>query len=177
MDIAQNSVAAEARWIAITLSGSGQMLEFSLSDNGRGMDSQFLESVTDPFTTTRKTRTVGLGLPLLKQSAELAQGVLAIQSEPNKGTTVHASFIINHIDRIPVGDFPGVIALLIAANPQIEWIVEFKSRNNRFHLNTKDIKSALKEVPIENQNVLSWIQNTLTEAMASVFGGVLNEVS
>ena len=81
------------------------MLSFSVEDNGRGMSKEFLSKVTDPFTTTRTTRRVGMGLPFLKQSAELCGGGLDIVSEPGKGTKITASFIMGSIDRPPSGTY------------------------------------------------------------------------
>jgi len=53
-------------------------LEIEVKDNGIGMDSDFLKEVVNPFTTTRDTRRVGLGIPLLKASAKRASGDLEL---------------------------------------------------------------------------------------------------
>ena len=99
MDIVQNSITADATIITIKITVApksssfvsplkGKNLKNSSSliceiiDNGRGMDPQFCKKVVDPFQTTRKTRDVGLGIPLLKQSCELAGGELFIKSVP-----------------------------------------------------------------------------------------------
>jgi len=78
LDIAENSVMAEGTEIRIEVLENREagMLSFSVEDNGRGMSKEFLSKVTDPFTTTRTTRRVGMGLPFLKQSAELCGGDL-----------------------------------------------------------------------------------------------------
>lgn len=178
MDIAQNSIVAEADRITINmriLNNPGKLL-FEIIDNGRGMDPEFLKKVTDPFKTSRTTREVGLGIPLLKQSAEMAGGEFNLQSEPSKGTKLNASFEINHIDRIPLGEIPETIRLLIMANPNISWTIQFSSPDNDFVLDTDEIKHQLDGVPIEDNNVLEWIQNTINEGVQLVFGGVLDEV-
>ena len=65
LDVAKNSVAAGATWVDISLDEDKDgRLTIVISDNGRGMSPEFLAQVTDPFTTTRTTRKVGLGLPL-----------------------------------------------------------------------------------------------------------------
>ena len=61
-------------------------LRMGVEDNGKGMDAEMVARVTDPFVTSRTTRKVGLGIPLLKAAAEACNGGLAIQSEPGKGT-------------------------------------------------------------------------------------------
>ena len=49
-------------------------LTIRVRDDGRGMDAETLQRVTDPFFTTRTTRHVGLGVPLLKAAAERCNG-------------------------------------------------------------------------------------------------------
>ena len=69
LDIAQNSVKAGADRIDIILTEDDTTFSIEIRDNGCGMKKDFLESVTDPFTTTRTTRKVGLGIPLFKLAA------------------------------------------------------------------------------------------------------------
>jgi hypothetical protein len=179
MDIVQNSITAGADHISLNLSidQNPHWLICEIIDNGCGMEAEFLEKVTDPFKTTRTTRDVGLGLPLLKLSAEMTGGKLALESEPGKGTTVRATFSIGHIDRIPLGDIPGTITMLIATHPHILWTVNFTSDRESFILDTDTIKKELDDVPITHKDVLEWIQNTISEGIRAVFGGVLDEVN
>ena len=94
LDIAENSTRAGATEIEITIEESAEkdLLLFAVKDNGRGMSPEFVAKVTDPFTTTRTTRRVGMGLPFLRQSAELCGGALTIDSTVGVGTTVTATF-------------------------------------------------------------------------------------
>jgi anti-sigma regulatory factor (Ser/Thr protein kinase) len=179
MDIIQNSIVAGADKINISLrvEGTPQMLVLEILDNGKGMDEEFIRKVTDPFKTSRTTRNVGLGIPLLEQSAKMAGGELDIKSEPGKGTTLKARFNINHIDRIPLGDIPETIKMLIMANPNISWTIRFSSPNDDFELDTDELKQHLEGVSIANNNVLEWIQNTISGGIKLVYGGVLDEVN
>ena len=88
LDIAQNSISAGARHVDLRVEESGERLVLTVADDGRGMAPEFLAAVTDPFTTTRTTRKVGLGLPLLRLAAEQTGGSLAVESQEGKGTTV-----------------------------------------------------------------------------------------
>ena len=66
LDIAQNSVAAGARHIWLTISENEQgYFVFSVRDDGKGMDSEMLQRVRDPFVTSRTTRKVGMGIPFI----------------------------------------------------------------------------------------------------------------
>ena len=177
MDIAGNSIAAGATVIVISLACHHQMLTFRLSDNGRGMDQELLQKVTDPFTTTRTTRKVGMGIPLLKLSAEMAGGRLSIESKKGTGTTVVAEFITEHIDRIPVGEMDETMKALILANPALNFVIKFTSDLGEFELNTMDIKKTLNGLPIQTPQVIQWIGESIREGLKEVFGGVLNEVS
>ena len=50
----------------ISTDNEKDFLYISIKDNGKGMSKEFLENVIDPFTTSRTTRKVGLGIPLFK---------------------------------------------------------------------------------------------------------------
>ena len=85
LDIAENSVKAGATLIRVTVRAEDGMLTIEIADDGCGMDAEFLKRVTDPFTTTRTTRKVGMGIPLFKMAAEMAGGEFSIRSEKGVG--------------------------------------------------------------------------------------------
>ena len=103
LDIAQNSIRACAKLVEIIVSArtASDELTIIIKDDGHGMTDEQLNSVTDPFFTTRTTRKIGLGIPFYKMAAECTGGSFSIVSEKNKGTTVTAVFKISHIDRMP----------------------------------------------------------------------------
>jgi len=88
LDLAQNSIEAGATAIEINLLeyAAEDRLIVEVRDNGRGMDEETLARVTDPFYTTRTTRRVGMGLPLLSQAARAAGGGVEINSQPGMGS-------------------------------------------------------------------------------------------
>ena len=116
LDIAQNSVKAGATLIQITIEEDtvADTLRITVADNGCGMDKDLLQRVRDPFTTTRTTRKVGMGIPLLEAAAVQCGGGLDIQSQPGVGTTLTAWFGLSHIDRAPVGDMPGTMGVIVS---------------------------------------------------------------
>lgn len=118
LDIIENSRRAEADLIKIVINEqpANNLLKIMIEDNGQGIDAQKLNSITDPFITSRTTRDVGLGLALFKAAAENCGGNLIINSELNKGTKVEAEFKYNHIDRAPLGDMTTTISNFLAAN-------------------------------------------------------------
>ena len=127
LDIAQNSVRAAADRINICLSESvcEDKVTLVIADNGRGMDRESCEKAADPYFTSRKTRKVGMGLPLLQMNADMSGGRMTIVSQPDYGTTVTATFGYSHPDRPPLGDVSGTVALLIMSNPAINIFSNF----------------------------------------------------
>ena len=172
LDIAKNSVTAGATRIAITLTEDEDGgLTVTIEDNGCGMTPEFLASVTDPFTTTRATRKVGLGLPLYRMAAELTGGGLDIRSAPGKGTSVTAVFHGGHLDCPPLGDLPQVIALLIQGSPGIDLTYRHTTPKGQVELFTAELRQALgAEISLAEPEVFLWIQNYLKEQEAQLEG-------
>jgi hypothetical protein len=165
LDIAQNSVSANAKNINISIICEGGFLNLTVSDDGKGMSEEFLKTVTDPFSTTRTTRRVGLGIPLLKQAAEESGGELTITSQLGVGTTTKASFKLDSIDRAPLGDIASTITSLILTKPQIDYVLEMKLNGNGFKFCTKEVKEVLDGLPIEELEVIAFINSNINESM------------
>ncbi|UZO81080.1 HAMP domain-containing histidine kinase [Aquimarina sp. ERC-38] len=62
-----------------------------ISDNGKGISDEILESIFIPFFTTKKTGS-GIGLSLSKQIMTLHRGSIQISANKPKGTTVNLLF-------------------------------------------------------------------------------------
>jgi anti-sigma regulatory factor (Ser/Thr protein kinase) len=140
LDIAENSINASAKNIDIRIveDTKKDMLTIEIIDDGKGMNSEFKDKVIDPFTTTRTTRKVGLGIPLLKAASEIAGGRLTIESAPGTGTIVTATFQLSHIDRKPVGSMADTILTLAAGNPEINIRYIHKRNGKEFVFDTKN---------------------------------------
>ncbi len=145
LDIVQNSIRAEATEVVVRIADNEKtnQLVFEISDNGTGISEELLANVTDPFVTSRTTRRVGMGLSLLKQHSEMAGGKMAIFSRPGEGTRVKAEFKRDHPDLQPLGDLPGVMMLLLGANPQIDFIFEFKTDKGNYTFSSAEVKEVL----------------------------------
>ncbi|MGB4654785.1 MAG: sensor histidine kinase [Bacteroidales bacterium] len=163
MDIVQNSITAGSDTITVSLDKNSEELLLQIQDNGKGMSKETIKRVTDPYYTSRTTRKVGLGIPLLKQNAERTNGTFNIQSEINVGTTTSAKFIHTNIDMLPLGDIGGVISLCMSSNPDINFIFKFKTNDDIFEISTNDIKEVLEDVPISDPQVISYIKNIINE--------------
>ena len=165
LDVAKNSVKAGADRIVIRIDEADGWRTLSIIDNGCGMPPEFVATVTDPFTTTRTTRPVGMGLPLLKLAAEQTGGDLHIESSvvPPTGTTVRARFRIDHLDCVPVGDYAGSIVTLIQGSPEIDFLFEYHREDGQsVVLDTAEVRQILgPDVPLDVPDVLMWMQSAL----------------
>ena len=159
LDIVQNSIRAKATAISIiiTESISGDLFTIKVQDNGRGIKAELLDNITDPFVTTRTTRNIGMGLSLLKYHANITGGDLSISSEINKGTTVIATFSHSHFDRQPLGDIAGVVTILIAANPGIEFNYIHKTDEGEYSFSTLETKKFLEIGILNGYELLNMI--------------------
>lgn len=178
LDIMQNSTAAKASMIKVSVLAKPEngMLEVAIEDNGCGMDSELLARVTDPFSTTRTTRKVGLGIPLFKASAEQSGGRFDITSQKGVGTAVKAVFAIGNIDRPPIGDLEGVITDMAAANPAVEIQLLLENGSRQFVFNSREVSRTLGEVPLSEFTVVQWLREYIKEGLSDIFGGVLSEI-
>jgi nitrogen fixation/metabolism regulation signal transduction histidine kinase len=66
-------------------------VQIKVSDNGKGIPSEILETIFVPFFSTKKTGS-GIGLSLSKQIMMLHNGRLQVQSEEGKGTVMSLIF-------------------------------------------------------------------------------------
>ena len=168
LDIAMNSVNAGAANVAITVEDDGKWLTLTVSDDGCGMTDEQLARATDPFFTTRRTRGVGLGLPLLKMLAERTGGYVRITSVHESagaehGTDVEAKFGTDHIDFIPLGDFPETVKTLVQGAPEVDFTFTHKSPAGEVKFSCGEIRKALGDVSLANPEVLKWIGDSLRE--------------
>ena len=172
LDILQNTVEAGATRVTLTIHEdiTADRLTITVMDNGRGMDAATAARVTDPFYTTRKTRHVGLGLPLYAMAAEQAGGGLRILSQPGLGTTVEATFQLSHPDRQPLGDMACTLLafLLSERTPGLQYAHRLSrtpmyDNAKIFEFDTADIRAELGDVPFTHPAVAQWLAEFLED--------------
>ncbi len=171
MDIAENSTTAGATLLHIYIDEDpdANRLSVEVRDNGRGMDPQMLLRVSDPWVTTRTTRKVGLGIPFLKQTAEMCGGDFQITSVPGEGTATRAAFEFDHIDRPPLGDLAGTLLCIIVGNPTLDVVYCHHVGPGEFVFDTRELRELLgPEVPLYDPEILGFIRGTLTEELMAL---------
>ncbi len=165
LDIVQNSLAAAATLIRILIAEcpADNMVRMEVEDNGKGMTPQQVSRLSDPFFTSRTTRKVGLGVPLLKQMAQGAGGGLSVTSAVGMGTTLRAWFAYDHLDRPPLGDMANAVVLLVSANPQVDFEYTYRYNDKEYEFKTVEIKNALEGIPLNDVHIVKLLQEMITE--------------
>ena len=168
LDIAQNSIKANAAHVEIALEQRGDWLTITITDDGTGMSPEFAAEAANPFTTTRTTRKVGMGLPLFKLAAEQTGGTFSLTSHQaahegdDHGTTVTATFNTAHVDCEPVGDITETILTLIQGNPDLSLTYLYSKDGDELRLSTDEMREILgDDVPLNSPDVLAWARSFL----------------
>jgi hypothetical protein len=168
LDVCENSIKADAAKIEIMIDEDtiGNTLLLEIKDNGKGLDKKTLSKVLDPFYTTRKTRRVGLGLPMLAQAAKEAEGDINIESQKGEGTTITVKFVHNHIDRKPLGNIAEtIISLISMEQSDIDIVYTHQRDGSGFQFDTREIKEELQDVPINNPEVINFLRETINDGL------------
>ncbi|MBQ3668788.1 MAG: ATP-binding protein [Clostridia bacterium] len=172
LDLVQNSITAGAKHIriSITVDTTADSLTIVIEDDGCGMSKELLSRVTSPFTTTRKTRKVGLGIPMIMQLCEMCEGRFHIDSAPGKGTVLTLAFKASHVDLPPMGSLPETMLSLINGAPEgIEFNLTYGYNGESFDFDTMEIRQMLGEdVPLNTPEVLSWIRDYIKENIEQI---------
>lgn len=175
LDIAENSVRADASLIEIYVSASEAKDELivAIKDNGCGMAPEQLKKAEDPFFTTRTTRKVGFGISFFKQAALLTGGSFSIESEPSVGTSVKAAFGLSHIDRMPLGDITATIYNLVVFHKDIDFHYTYCINDREFVLDTRELREILGDVPFDTREVSEYIKEFLIENKNEIDCGII----
>lgn len=163
LDIAQNSITAKATLIQIAIVEDtvADTYTITITDNGYGIPPDMLARVTDPYTTSRTTRKVGLGIPLFKQNAERTGGRLNITSEVGNGTVLTAVFVHSNIDRPVLGDIAGVVVILVSANPSIDFVYTHVVNQQSYVFDTREVREALDGIPLNEPSVIPLLKEMI----------------
>lgn len=170
LDIMHNSLSANSTAITLTITENREkdLYHVAIADNGKGIPPETLKRVTDPYTTSRTTRKVGMGLPLFKMTAEQTGGTLTIESEVGKGTTVFVTMSHKNIDRPALGDIEGTLVLLASSFPNCHFIYRHITEKNIFVFDTEEIKKELDGISIASPQVIRFLKDMITENLEEI---------
>lgn len=171
LDIVENSVKAGATLITVTVECHDNLLKVKIGDNGCGMDAEFAARVLDPFTTTRTTRKVGMGLPLFKMAAEMAGGGLSLVTEKGVGTTVTATFVADHIDRAPLGDLGETMSTLL--DDERDFVLTVATDKGEYVFDTRELKRELDGISVTEPQIAVFVRDMIRENINAIGGNLL----
>ncbi|MFL6448252.1 MAG: sensor histidine kinase [Bryobacteraceae bacterium] len=91
-NLIQNSIQASApgQTVQISAEDAGERIQIRVTDQGSGIDPDHMESIFNPFFTT-KPQGVGLGLPLVSKIVDEHGGKISVRSEKGIGTEFEIS--------------------------------------------------------------------------------------
>ncbi len=158
LDLLENSIEAGAKNILLEIVKTEEFLKIIIKDDGKGMPEEILKEAMNPFTTTRKTRKVGLGLALFSEVVNNCGGNLEINSKMGEGTEIIAILPVSHLDLPPLGNIADTMYALIATCPNVDFYFKFIFDDKNFEFSTKDFKKELGEIPINHPRVLSFLR-------------------
>ena len=146
-------------------------LSVTIADNGCGMSEEQLAKVEDPFFTTRNTRKVGLGIPFFKQAALATGGSFSIRSKEGEGTVTKAVFVLDSIDRMPLGDMTATIHTLVTCHEEMDLYYRYARDGRAFTLDTREMREILGNVPLSSPEVSRFLKEYLDENRREVDSG------
>ena len=173
LDIVENSTRAGASLVTIRVieEPEADRLTLYIEDDGSGMSPELLEAVQDPVTTTRTTRKVGLGIPFLKEGAEMTGGSLDLWSREGEGTKVTATYGYSHIDRPPLGDLAETVVTLVQCHDRTDFFYIHRFGDQEFYLDTRELREVMEGLPLSEPAVLGWIREFIKENQEKIYGG------
>ncbi|QNO13635.1 ATP-binding protein [Alkalicella caledoniensis] len=165
LDLVQNSIAADSTKVQIEIKKDilRNLLIITINDNGKGMSQEITKGCTDPFYTTRTTRSVGLGLAFTKMLSEQSGGFFNIDSQENQGTRLNFSFLLNHWDRPPFGKLEDTYISLLILNPNVEFNISISTDEKSFTLKSQDVYENIGESHVSEAWVIEWLREYLRE--------------
>ena len=161
LDIARNSVEAEADSIAVTIDENCERLTLTVTDNGRGMTEEQLRRADEPFYSTRASHGRGMGIPLLKSLAEETGGTVRIDSVHESsggrhGTTLTASFNKSG-GFIPLGNIAETVKTLVQGAPDTDFTFIHRFPYGEVSFSCGEVRKILGGVSLDHPEILRWI--------------------
>ncbi len=165
LDLVQNALSADATHIDVRVicDPTADQLTLHVQDDGVGMDEQTLATVRRGYYSSKSKQSVGLGIPLLRETAQHCDGRFSIDSEVGKGTRVVAEFRRSHIDLPPFGNLAATF-LNIIVNADARYVrITYRCEGNELELDTAALKELLGELPFQHPEVIRFLKAYIAE--------------
>ena len=165
LDIVQNSIKAGSNTVEVKVVENFEKAKLTIviKDDGCGMDESTMEKLYDPYFTTRSTRKIGLGIPMLLELCDMCNGSLEISSQINKGTTVEIELDLNNYDLPEFGKVDDLVISIISNDKDVDLIFEYIKGEKIFYISTIEIKKILGKISIVQPDILLWLRDYIKE--------------
>jgi len=170
LDLVENSARAKAKKVVISVreDPGEDIYQLTISDDGEGMEAAVAQKATDPFYTSRKTRRVGLGLPLIQQNTERTGGKFELLSVAGKGTQLKASFVFSHADRLPLGEIDEVLVLLAVGFPRLRLVYEHQTPLGFYSFDTEAVREIIGNIEESNMEIRVFLKEMIVENLKNI---------
>ena len=162
-----NSIGAGASKILLKIKNSYKedVIDIVVEDDGKGMSEETAKKAASPFSTSRTTRKIGMGLAFLKGLCDTCNGKFEIESEEGVGTKVKASIQKSHIDTPEIGDLGEISMDILQGNEDLNYTLEYNSDVGSFIFSLEEIKQELGGVSINEPEILLWIKDYINQGI------------
>ena len=167
LDLVQNAYSADSTRVDVKVICDDTLdrLTMSVSDDGQGMDEDTLERVRRGYYSTKSEDSVGLGIPLLRETAQHCDGRFSIESQPGKGTNVAAVFRRSHVDLPPFGNLAATFLNILVTAGSRYVSISFQCDGNELELDTAALSDLLGELPLQHPDVIRFLKAYIAERM------------
>jgi len=165
LDLVQNALTAGATNIDVRVicDEVPDRLRMSVSDDGRGMDAATLDEVRRGYYSSKPSQSVGLGIPLLRETAEHCNGSFRIDSAPGSGTTVHAEFQRSHVDCPPFGDLATTFLDILVTTPARYVRITYRCDGRELEIDTAALVDLLDGMSLQHPEVIQFLRAFIAE--------------
>ena len=166
LDLIENSTRAGASLVLVVVEEdpSTDRMRIVVEDNGQGLPVG-PEAALDPFFTTKEGKRTGLGLSLLRSTAEQAGGDVRLRESALGGLAVEATMRLGHVDRIPLGDVAATVSSVVCTNPDVDLWCRLRVRDREHVVRVSEI---VKELPIGRRGGLVVARRVAEEISAAL---------
>jgi len=173
LDLVQNAYAAAPKRVDVSVlcDAADDRLTLVVADDGRGMDEETLTAVERGYFSSKCRGCVGLGIPLLRQTAERCDGRFEIDSRSGKGTRVAAEFRRSHIDLPPFGDLAATFLNILVTAEGRRVSITYRCDDRELVIDTETVFELLDGLPIQHPEVIRFLKTYIDERMETPRGG------
>lgn len=165
LDLVQNAFTAGASDVDVKVlcDDEADRLTLVVADNGRGMDERTVQAVRRGYYSSKSSKSVGLGIPLLRETAEHCNGRFHIESLPGRGTTVVAEFQHSHVDLPPFGNLAATFLSILVTADARSVTISYRCHDKELEIDTAKLSNLLGDVPLQHPEVVQFLKAYIEE--------------